>query len=85
MAQFFHPNRVAIDSQDDIYVADTANHSIRKIDPLTCQLTTYAGQNGIRGSNDGALQQATFAWPSGIAVDQSGVVYVGDTINNKIR
>ena len=57
-----------------MYVADTGNHKIRKIDP-SGNVTTFAG-SGSAGSTDGQGTSAKFKSPSGVAVDSSGNVYV---------
>ena len=81
-AQFFNPNGVAVDSSGNVYVADTANHRIRKISP-TAAVTTFAGSTS--GYMDGNGTAAQFRNPRGVAVDSSGNVYVADTANHRIR
>ena len=83
-AQFRLPNSVAVDSAGNVYVADTANNTIRKITPNGI-VSTLAGVSGIHGSTDGTSSSARFWAPFGIAVDRSGNVYVADTANNTIR
>lgn len=72
---------VASDTAGNLYIADTFNHAIRKIDANGI-ITTMAG--GSYGFTDGATS-AEFAFPRGVAVDAHGVVYVADTNNNAIR
>lgn len=67
-----------------IYVADTANHVIRKITPRGT-VVTLAGLVGQAGSNDGTRDVARFSSPEGITVTADGVVYVADTGNHTIR
>ena len=83
-AQFRLPNNVAVDSTGNVYVADTANNTIRKIAPNGV-VSTLAGISGTRGSADGIGGNARFWAPFGIAVDTIGNVYVADTANNTIR
>lgn len=83
-AQFNLPNDVALDHAGNVYVADTANNVIRKITPDGV-VSTLAGEVGIHGSADGRGTHARFWAPFGIAVDQSGDIYVADTGNNTIR
>ncbi|MBU2603932.1 MAG: cell wall-binding repeat-containing protein [Actinobacteria bacterium] len=83
-ARFSGPKAVALDDGGTIYVADTANHTIRAIDP-TGAVTTVAGKAGEPGNADGAASDARFRSPSGIAVDWTGTLYVADTGNHTIR
>lgn len=82
-ASFFNPAGVAVDSSGNIYVADTNNNDIRKITPAGV-VTTFAG-TGSAGHANGTGTAASFAAPTGVAVDQNGNVYVADSGNNEIR
>ncbi|MEI7732004.1 MAG: immunoglobulin domain-containing protein, partial [Verrucomicrobiota bacterium] len=83
-ARFYHPSGVAVDGSGNIYVADTYNNTIRKVSP-TGVVTTLAGRAGSSGSTDGAGDAARFCYPNGVTVDESGNVYVADTLNQTIR
>jgi sugar lactone lactonase YvrE len=84
-AQFSSPLGVAIDSSDNLYVADCSNQTVRKITPAAV-VTTLAGHAGTTGSSDGSGTSATFNCPHGVALNAStGVVYVADRFNNTIR
>jgi sugar lactone lactonase YvrE len=85
VARFNSPNGLAVDTAGYVFVADTWNHSIRKISP-TGVVTTLAG-SGARGNGfaDGTGTSARFNFPEGVAVDANGSVYVADTRNNTIR
>jgi len=83
-AQFSRPAGVAVDGAGNLYVADTDNHTIRKIVPGAL-VSTFAGSPGVPGSSDGFRTEARFNRPFGVAVDKFGNVYVGDTINHTIR
>ncbi|MFH1366380.1 MAG: FG-GAP-like repeat-containing protein [Patescibacteria group bacterium] len=77
------PDDLAFDTAGNLYVADTYNNVIRKID-TSGTISTYAG-TGSYGSVNGSATSAKFALPKGIAVDSSGNVFVSDTYNNQIR
>src|SRR5438034_200826 len=83
-ARFFSPYGVAVDSGDNVYVADTANHTIRKVTPAG-EVMTLAGLAGSPGGADGTGSAARFTVPYGVAVDGADNVYVGDTANATIR
>ncbi|MGM9428263.1 hypothetical protein [Hydrogenophaga sp. MI9] len=83
-ARFNDPGQIAIDSGNNIYVADELNHRIRKITP-TGLVTTLAGQSSP-GVVDGPGTAAKFDNPFAIAVDKStGNVYVGDRDGYTVR
>jgi sugar lactone lactonase YvrE len=82
-ASFLYPYGVAIDGSNNIYVADTENHLIRKI--ANGSVTTLAGQAGTHGSSNGMGTNAQFYYPYGLATDSAGNVYVADTFNSAIR
>jgi DNA-binding beta-propeller fold protein YncE len=82
-AQFNFIGGVAVDSAGIVYVADTINHRIRKID-TSSNVTTLAG-SGVIGCNNGPGTSAQFYNPAGIAVDSAGIVYVADRGNYRIR
>ncbi|TWI69469.1 DNA-binding beta-propeller fold protein YncE [Pseudoduganella lurida] len=82
-AMFDTPSAIALDHLGNLYVADTGNHAVRKVTP-DGTVTTLAG-NGQAGHADGIGAAARFNGPVGIAVDDTGVVYVADTYNDRIR
>ena len=86
-ALFFSPNGVAVDSSGIVYVADTGNHKIRAIYPNQTVITLAGGSTTgtASGSVDGFGTNALFLSPNGVAVDSSGIEYVADTGNHKIR
>ena len=82
--RFNNPQGVAVDGNGNVYVADTGNHTIRKIMPDGVA-TIVAGSPGISGSTDGIGNGARFNEPNGVAVDINGNLYVVDTGNHTIR
>lgn len=84
-ASFKYPLSSAIDAAGNIYVADAGSNSIRKISAGGV-VTTFAGStNGSKGAVNAKGTGARFNYPTGIAVDASGNVYVADQSNNMIR
>jgi sugar lactone lactonase YvrE len=87
-ATFYYPEGITGDLAGNLYIADTGNHAIRKIDPAGTVTTLAGGSNGSigkQGDSDGVGGQASFDHPSGIAVDVVGNLYVADMYNNLIR
>ncbi|WP_295666519.1 gliding motility-associated C-terminal domain-containing protein, partial [uncultured Mucilaginibacter sp.] len=84
-ALFFGPNGIAADPIGNIYISDSYNNRIRKVD-ATGLVKTLAGEGGYGGNNDGVGSSATFFHPLGLAVDPTqNFLYVADKGNNLIR
>lgn len=81
-AQFNRPFGVAVDVGGTVYVADKNNHCIRKVTPEGV-VSTLAG--GSQGFAEGKGSDAQFDNPMDVAVDSSGIVYVADKGNDRIR
>ncbi len=82
-AQFDEPEGIAVDGSGNVFVADTLNHTIRKI--TSGVVTTFAGVAGNFGSADGTNSAAQFDRPTGLALDGNGNLFVADTLNHTIR
>ncbi|MBK7660291.1 MAG: hypothetical protein IPJ28_14685 [Betaproteobacteria bacterium] len=83
-ARFEDPYTVASDGSGNLYVADAADHTVRKITPAGV-VTTLAGTQGSFGSADGTGAAARFFAPFGIAADSAGTVYLADSGNHTVR
>jgi DNA-binding beta-propeller fold protein YncE len=84
-AAFYQPEGAAVDTVHNlIYIADTSNHTIRKITAAGV-VTTFAGTAHIFGFADGTGTAALFNNPQALAVDGNGNVYVADTGNDAVR
>ena len=83
-ARFNIPSGVSVDSAGNVFVADTTNHTIRKVTSAGV-VTTLAGLAGSSGSTDGTGSAARFNFPTSVAVDTAGNVFVADSSNHTIR
>jgi sugar lactone lactonase YvrE len=78
------PGAAVVDAQGTTFIADTANHAIRRLDAAGV-LTTLAGLPGVSGSQDGSGNEARFNAPAGIALDGQGGLFVADSANHTLR
>ena len=85
-ATFNGPKGIAVGPRGHVYVVDSENDAIRRIDTRTGIVTTVAG-SGERGAagDGGPARAARFAQPHGICVGPDGAIYVGDTRNHRVR
>jgi trimeric autotransporter adhesin len=85
-AKFRGPEGLRLDQAGNLYIVDTGNFAVRKVDTNGI-ITTYAGQLHVSGyTGDGGLAtSATLGGPSYIALDHAGNLYISDLINNVIR
>ena len=86
LARFNTPTDIAVNSEGELFVTDTANHSIRKIEQKDSNwiVSTFAGGTGS-GFHDASGGEARFNSPHGIDIDSTGNIFVSDTGNNRIR
>ena len=85
---------MAVDAQGNLYIADSANNVIRRVDAKTGIITTVAGDFAADQANDGLggfsgdggpATSAQLNDPQGVAVDGAGDLFIADTFNNAIR
>lgn len=80
------PSALAISPDGELYISDTDNHRIRKIDRNTGKLITVAGNGEPGDSGDAGLAiHARLYYPTDIVFDKQGNLFISDTANNKIR
>jgi uncharacterized protein (TIGR03437 family) len=83
-AQLRHPSGIAVDSADDLYIADTYNNRVPKVSNGV--ITTFAGSgNDIFGGDNGPATRADVFEPMAVAVDSAGDLYIADVGNGRIR
>ncbi|MCC7201529.1 MAG: hypothetical protein IT393_02540 [Nitrospirae bacterium] len=77
------PAQIVFDSNENLYVADTGNNRIRRIDKITGIITTVAG--GGAGGDGGMAVNAQLNAPEGITINSFDTMYIADSGNNRIR
>ena len=84
-AQLDTPSACATDSAGNLFIADTANHAIRKVNPAG-MISTVVG-TGIAGSSweEAVATEASLYAPRGVVVDDMGDIFIADTGNHRIR
>ena len=85
-ARLRRPGGVAVDASGNLFIADTVNHRVRRVDASTGLITTVVG-TGDRGStgDGGPAGSASLNLPQGVAVDGSGNLLIVDTFNHRVR
>lgn len=85
-ASLAFPMGLAVDRDGNLFIADARNHRIRRVDAKTGIITTVAGQ-GIRGlgGDNGPALSALMSYPTSVAVDEGGDVFITDSENGGIR
>ena len=85
-AQLNQPASLVVDGADNVFIADTMNHAIRRLDAKTGILTTVAGDGTPGFDGDGGpAAKARLDFPIGLGLDGKGDLYVVDSINARIR
>ncbi len=84
-ARFRNPQGVATDNAGNLFVADSANFTVRKIVIATGEVTTLAGAAQASGTADGTGAAARFYSVQTVVCDKAGNLFVTDTFNNTIR
>ncbi|HZL91976.1 MAG TPA: hypothetical protein VFB96_26635, partial [Pirellulaceae bacterium] len=87
-AAFDGPKGIALGPDGNVYVMDTENHAARKIDLANGIVTTVAGmgpQHEGGGGDGGPATKASMNRPHGICVGADGAIYIGDTLNHRVR
>jgi sugar lactone lactonase YvrE len=84
-ARLNFPSAVAVDRFGNLYIADTMNHRVRRVDAATGVITTIAGTGQARYSGDGGpADLAALNEPTGLAVSDEAL-YIADQSNNRVR
>ncbi|HWC98638.1 MAG TPA: IPT/TIG domain-containing protein [Candidatus Sulfopaludibacter sp.] len=84
-ASFFSPSALAADNAGNVYIADSQNNRVRKVDS-SGTITTVAGNGSLGLAGDGGPAKSASLWlPSGLALDSAGNLYIADTTNGRIR
>jgi DNA-binding CsgD family transcriptional regulator/sugar lactone lactonase YvrE len=86
-AHLSYPQRLSLDMDGNLYIADEGNNRIRRVDHGTGVITTVAGSSDTYGySGDGGpAAAAKLSLPEGVAVAANGDIYIADTGNNRVR
>jgi streptogramin lyase len=84
-ARFNNPTGIVNGGVGTLWVTDTGNHTVRRINPISNYVSTVAGAAGTSGYADGTGTAAQFATPKGITRDAANNLYVADFLNNSVR
>jgi len=85
-AELNSPWDPTVDAAGNLYIADTANNRIRKVDATTGIISTVAGNGHFGyGGDGGPATSAEIAYPYGVTADAAGNLYIADNGNNRVR
>jgi DNA-binding beta-propeller fold protein YncE len=80
------PTAIVVDRAGHLYIADTLNHRVRRVDVVTGVITTVAGLGKPRYVGDGGLAvEAGLNEPAALALSDDGILYIADQSNNRVR
>lgn len=87
IARFVRPRRISFGPDGLLYITDQQNHVIRTVDADNGQTCTVVGtgEEGYHDSGNSAGEPPTFSFPSGVAVDAAGTIYITENGNNVVR
>jgi large repetitive protein len=86
LAGLYYPDTVAFDTAGNMYIPDSGNNRIREVSVSTKNISTFAGTGAGGYNGDGiAASAAELYYPSGLAFDPAGNLYIADSANNRIR
>ena len=86
-AELSYPGGLALDRSGNLFIADSGNNRIRRVDASSHVITTIAGSRGTYGfaGDGGSADAALLSLPHGVAVAANGDIYIADTGNNRVR
>lgn len=85
-ATIAYADRVSVNAAGNLFISDSGNDVIRRVDVVTGIIETFAGNGKFAFAGDGGpALSASFATPTGVVVTNSGDLYVGDIFNNRVR
>src|SRR3954452_299511 len=79
------PSAVAFDRAGNLYIIDSDNHRIRRVDAASQLITTFAGGGSPGVLGEGGPATAAGISPAGIALDASDNLFISDTVSNRVR